>query len=135
MNKLQGSIKNITKDEAIQILEILADGVLLSAIRTEGNGVVSQLNIGDHVTVSFKETAMSISKNLSGEISIQNRFEVRIMSITTDRVLSKLFLDFKGRQLISVITTTSVKRMQLKPGDQVQGLVKTTDMLFSKIDS
>lgn len=135
MNKLQGSIKNITKDEAIEILEILADGVSLSAIRTEGNGVVSQLMIGDRVSVSFKETAMSISKNLSGEISIQNRFDVSIMSITMDKLLSKIFLDFKGRQLVSVITTASVKRMQLKPGDQVQGLVKTTDMLFSKLDS
>lgn len=135
MNKLQGSIRNITEDEAIQILEILADGILLSAIRTNRVGAGTQLKIGDRVSVSFKETAMSISKNLSGEISIQNRFDVSIKSITMDKVLSKLLLDFKEQQLISVITTASVKRMQLQPGDHVQGLVKTTDLLFSKIDS
>lgn len=135
MNKLKGYVQSIENDEAISIIKIEVEGNLVSAIRTELSESSAILEVGDSVMVSFKETAMSIGKNLSGELSIQNRFDVTIKAVTMHKVLTKITFDFRHRQLVSVITTASAKRMQLKPGDSVQGLVKTTDMLFTKTDT
>lgn len=134
MNKLKGFVRGIINDDDISIIEIMAEGVSLSAIRTKGGGSFA-INIDDQVIVSFKETAMSIGKNLSGELSIQNRFDLIIRSLTVGKVLTKILVDFGAHHFVSVITTASAKRMQLRPGDLVQGLVKTTDMLFSKTDT
>lgn len=135
MNKLSGVIKNITIDGAFQLVELRAQELRLCAINTEVDPGKSYLKEGDGVIIFFKETAMSISKNLSGEISIQNHFPCLVKSIETGQVLSKVQLAFKQQPLFSVITTASVKRMRLTPGDPVLGLVKTTDLHFSKIES
>ncbi|HTN37821.1 MAG TPA: TOBE domain-containing protein [Arachidicoccus sp.] len=135
MNKLKGYVQSIENDEAISIIKIEVEGSLISAIRTEEPESSAILEVGDSVMVSFKETAMSIGKNLTGELSIQNRFDVTIKAVTMHKVLTKITFDFRHHQLVSVITTASAKRMQLKPGDSAQGLVKTTDMLFTKTDT
>lgn len=131
MNKLTGTIQDIEIDGDISIINILIGNTSFSAI-TIDEALPMSLNLGDDVTMGFKETAMSIGKGISGGLSIRNRFKAVIKSLTTGKLLTKLVLDFQGHDLISVITTASAKRMNLQIGDQVEGLVKTTDMVFIK---
>jgi len=134
MNYLKGTIQKIETDKEISIIEFVAENKLFSAMAIEGTGRSPHLKVGDNVMMGFKETATSIGKDLSGELSIRNRFNVVIRSLTTDAALTKVVLDFQGHEFVSVITTASAERMELKPGDHVEGLVKTTDMILAKTD-
>lgn len=134
MNKITGIVRKIKTDEGLSWIALQVENLTLSAMMIEAAGRSLPLQEGDAVVVAFKETSMSIGKDLSGELSIRNRFDVVITSLTKSNVLTKLMLDFHGRQLVSVITTASAEQMQLAPGDRVTGLVKTTDMILMKKD-
>jgi len=41
-------------------------------------------------------------------------------------------LDYKGKDIISVITTRSTNKLDLKVGDEVQGLVKANEVTIMK---
>lgn len=127
MNHLQGTVRRIDADRDICLIEILVGETSISAL-TVNRGFQQ----GDDVSIAFKDTAMSIGKHVSGEFSIRNRFPLIITAVTVERVLTKVALDFGGTPLVSTITTASAERMQLKAGDRVEGLVKTTDMHLTK---
>lgn len=127
MNQLSGIVQGIKADQDISIVEINVEDTLFSALTVEKNVI-----IGDNVIMGFKETVMSIGKHLSGELSIHNRLDLVIGSLTMSEILTKVIFDFRGHELISVITTASAQRLQLDVDDHVEGLVKTTDMIFMK---
>jgi molybdopterin-binding protein len=76
----------------------------------------------------FKETEVSIGKNLSGEISLRNRIHATIKQIDKGAVLCKIILDYKEIEIGSVITTRSANKLQLNVGDRVVGLVKANEV-------
>jgi molybdopterin-binding protein len=127
MNHLKGVIQRIEADEDISLIEVLVQNSLFSALTMDKG-----FKVGDNVIVGFKETAMSIGKDTSGEFSIRNRFDLTVKSFTRGRVLTKVIVDFQGQELVSVITTASAERMKINTHDQVEGMVKTTDMVFIK---
>lgn len=127
MNHLKGVIQGIKADEDISLIEVLVRNRLFSALTMDQG-----FNVGDNVILGFKETAMSIGKGISGEFSIRNRFDLTVKSFTPGRVLTKVVVDFQGQELVSVITTASAERMKINIHDQVEGMVKTTDMVFVK---
>lgn len=132
MNKLKGIISEIQSDNGISLITIETSGTNITAIMVETANASSFLKPGDNMLVTFKETAMSIGKNISGEFSIRNRFEGEIAHIEKSRLLAKIILNFNQTQLVSVITTASAENLALHVGDYVTGLVKTTDIVLIK---
>ncbi|TAN02030.1 MAG: hypothetical protein EPN39_00685 [Chitinophagaceae bacterium] len=132
MNKLKGIISEIQSDNGISLITIETSGTNITAIMVETANASSFLKHGDNMLVTFKETAMSIGKNISGEFSIRNRFEGEIAHIEKSRLLAKIILNFNQTQLVSVITTASAENLALHVGDYVTGLVKTTDIVLIK---
>lgn len=132
MNKLKGIISEIQSDKGISLITIEASGLPVSAIMVEATNGQTLLKRGDNVMIMYKETAMSIGKNISGAFSIRNRFEAEITHIEKSSLLAKIILDFNQNQLVSVITSASAERLALKVGDSVTGLVKTTDIVLIK---
>lgn len=132
MNKLKGVISEIQSDGGILLITITVSGITISAIMVEATNASFSLKSGDTILVMFKETAMSIGKNISGEFSIRNRFEGEINHIEKSRLLTKIILNFNHIQLVSVITTASAEHLNLEVGDHVTGLVKTTDIILIK---
>lgn len=132
MNKLKGVISEIQSDNGISLITVQSTGINISAIMVEAINSPSSLEAGNSILVTFKETAMSIGKNLSGEFSIRNRFDGEIISIEKSNLLTRIILNFNQMQLVSVITTASAERLHLSVGDHVTGLVKTTDIILIK---
>lgn len=132
MNKLKGIISEIQSDNGISLITIETSGTNITAIMVETANASSFLKPGDNMLVTFKETAMSIGKDISGEFSIRNRFEGEIAHIEKSRLLAKIILNFNQTQLVSVITTASAENLALHVGDYVTGLVKTTDIVLIK---
>jgi len=132
MNKLLGKIMNIESSEHISIVDIDVEGDLFSSIIIETPETADYLKIGNEVFMLFKETEVSIGKALSGKLSLRNRLTSKIKTIEKGKVLTKIVLDYKGKDIVSVITTRSTNNLDLKVGDEVQGLVKANEVTIMK---
>ena len=64
--------------------------------------------------------------------SIRNKITGTIRDITWESVLSEIVIDTAIGPLAAVITTRSVREMQLKVGDSVSALVKATNVSIEK---
>jgi molybdopterin-binding protein len=64
--------------------------------------------------------------------SIRNRLRGTIEKIVSDKVVSEVVIRTKARDLTSIITTGSVKRMNLKQGDTVFAIIKATEVSVEK---
>ena len=72
------------------------------------------------------------SLNMSMETSIRNRIPGTIMAIISDNVVSELILRTASGDVTAIITTGSVKRMNLKVGDKVFAIIKATEVSIEK---
>jgi molybdopterin-binding protein len=64
--------------------------------------------------------------------SIRNRLPGTIERIVSDKVLSELVIRTAAGEVTSIITTGSVKRMNLKEGDTVFAIIKATEVSVEK---
>lgn len=132
MNKLKGKIMNIESSEHISIVDIDVEGDLFSSTIIETPETADYLRIGNEVFMLFKETEVSIGKALSGSLSLRNRLKSKIKAIEKGTILTKITLAYKGKSIVSIITTRSTNKLDLKVGDEVQGLVKANEVIIMK---
>jgi len=134
MNKLAGKIKSIKSDEHLSIIEMDVNGDTLKTIIIETESTVGFLKKGTPINLMFKETEVSIAKDFSGKISLQNKMKCIIKEIKKGFLLSSLILDYKGDQISSIITSAAVEQLSLKIGDEVTALVKTNEIIIAPDD-
>ncbi len=132
MNKLPGIISKIQQSGAILLVDVDVEGLLFSAMLIESVTQPEWLQIGNAIEVVFKETEVSLAKNLSGLISSRNRMKCVITQIERGELLSKIDLKFQRFQVSSAITTRSVDLLNLKVGDKVEALVKANEVSLMK---
>jgi len=65
--------------------------------------------------------------------SIRNRLPGTIEKIVSDKVVSEIVIRTAAGEVTSVITTSSVQRMNLKEGDQVFAIIKATEVSVEKV--
>lgn len=135
MNKLKAQIVHLETDGQISLVDLQAHGDLFSCVVIETPQTAEYLQIGHEVYILFKETEVSIGKNLSGQISLRNQIHSTIKRLDRGRVLTKLTLDYKGSEIGSIITTRSAERMKLQIGDAVVGLVKANEVSIMEGES
>lgn len=128
MNKLNGIVSAIEHNDTMALVDVMVENVNFSAILLETPVTAKYLHIGELVTLLFKETEVSLAKNLQGELSLRNRMTATVVGIEMGEILSAITLNFLDKKLVSVITTRAVKRLQLKVGDAVEALVKANEV-------
>lgn len=128
MNRLKAEITGIESGDHISLVELRAHGDPFSCVVIETPETAAYLRIGREVEILFKETEVSIAKNFAGEISLRNRIPGVIQKIDKGVVLARIVLDYRGLEIVSVITTRSAIRLKLQPGDHVIGLVKANEV-------
>jgi molybdate transport system regulatory protein len=64
--------------------------------------------------------------------SIRNRLPGIIEKIVSDKVVSEIVIRTAAGNVASIITTGSVKRMDLKEGDTVFAIIKATEVSIEK---
>ena len=64
--------------------------------------------------------------------SIRNRLPGTIEKIVSDKVVSEIVIGTAAGNVTSIITTDSVKRMDLKEGDTVFAIMKATEVSIEK---
>ncbi len=66
------------------------------------------------------------------KISGRNKLQATVKEVVKGAVMAKVVMDYKGDELVSVITVDSVEELDLKPGDSVTALIKATEMMVIK---
>jgi molybdate transport system regulatory protein len=125
MNRLRGTISAVESAGHVRLVDVNVNGAAFSAILLEAT---ERLHPGAAVTLAFKETEVSLAKNLSGLISLRNRLPAQVRAVEKGQVLAKVTLDYQGLDVVSIITTRSAERLDLKAGDAVEALVKANEM-------
>ncbi|MBB5022271.1 TOBE domain-containing protein [Desulfurispira natronophila] len=132
MNTLTGTISAIDSDGSLCLVDIEVAGQrTMSALVVETPGRCPWLHQGNKVEVLFKETEVSIARNLSGDISLRNRLPATVAAVRSEGMLAEISLDFAGQQIDSIITSRSARRMELQVGDRVEWLVKANEISLS----
>lgn len=134
MNKLTGIIRNVKSDTHMSIVEMEVKDTCLKTIVIETPSTAPFLQEGNAINVLFKETEVSIAKNHSGGISLQNKLECRITNIQKGKLLSKITLDFRGNDISSIITSAAVEQLALNVNDHVTALIKTNEIIIAPDD-
>ena len=65
-------------------------------------------------------------------IDIRNRLPGTIEKIVSDKVVSEVVIQTAAGVVTSIITTSSVERMNLKEGDAVFAIIKATEVSVEK---
>ena len=65
-------------------------------------------------------------------MSIRNRLPGTIEKIVSDKVVSEVVIRTAAGVVTSIITTSSVARMNLKEGDKVFAVIKATSVSLEK---
>lgn len=135
MNQLRGRIIAIESNDHVSLVDVEVSGDTFSAMLLETPESAPYLAIGNEVQVLFKETEVSLAKNLSGQISLRNRIKGRVRSVRSGLILSEVELDYRGQKLSSIITTRSIKRLDIKQGDEVEALIKANEVSLMEVCS
>ncbi|HKV44629.1 MAG TPA: TOBE domain-containing protein [bacterium] len=66
------------------------------------------------------------------EISARNQLRGRVTAISLDGVMGEVRIQIGAQELVSVITRASVERMDVKVGDEVLAVIKSTEVMIGK---
>jgi molybdopterin-binding protein len=66
------------------------------------------------------------------EISARNQLRGRVVDIKADGVMAEVTIAIGDQELVSVITSSSAKRLGLAKGDDVLAVIKSTEVMVAK---
>ena len=135
MNQLRGRIIGIESNDHVSLVDVEVSGDTFSAMLLETPDSAPYLAIGNEVQLLFKETEVSLAKNLSGQISLRNRVQGRVRAVRSGGILSEVLLEYRGQTLTSIITTRSIKRLDIQQGDEVEALIKANEVSLMEVSS
>jgi molybdate transport system regulatory protein len=128
VNKLTGTIILVESSPHMSMVDVDVKGDIFSSIVLETPASAPYLKQGNGISLLFKETEVSIGKNLTGLISLRNRFKATVKRLEKSDILTKVVLNYRSQEIISVISTRSVQKLGLIDGDAVEWLVKTNEV-------
>lgn len=126
MNRVVAKVVSLTGKGAINQLELISSGEKFKILTLK---LPSKIVVGSEVVLMFKESEVAIAIGNVGVISISNKIKGKIKEIKEGEIVTLLTLSTEiAIDLYSLITTSSVKTMNLKVGDDVFALVKANEI-------
>ena len=130
MSQLVATIKKINSVDNLNIVEFDFDGITLKMMSLD---LDKEIQINKKVKLSVKSSNVIIAKNLLGEISLSNQLVATIQSIENGELLSSVILKVNETIFESLITVDSSKRMNLQVGEEVQILIKASNLSIQEV--
>jgi len=130
MSHIIAQVQEIQSVQNLNIISLTCKDTPLKMMSLDLNGTITK---GSRVMLTCKPTAIAIAKDIQGELSFANQLHVNIISLEVGQLLCTLNLQFKEFVLESIITADSQKRMQLKKGDEVTALIKSSDLSIKEV--
>lgn len=133
-NQISGVIKEInTENVNAEICVKLKSGYTLVSNITKG--AVNNLNLkqNDEVTAIFKSNTVLVSTDTNLNISARNKFNGVIEAINEGEINSELIINIGNEDKIaSIITTNSIKTLNLNIGSKICAIIKASDVMIGK---
>ena len=123
-------IKEIKTIDSLNIVEFDFHGITLKMMSLE---LDSDITINKRVELLVKPSNVIISKNYMEEISLSNQFFAKILDIKDGELLSSLSLKAFDTFFESIITKTSKVKLDLKENDEVNILIKASDLSILRV--
>ncbi len=130
MNHIPAIITDIKSVDSINVVSFMAEGQNMRMMALE---LDEGLSIGSEVILGVKATHVALAKSLNGLMSISNQLDVCIERVDSGELLSSVKFRFAGTVLESIITKESVLRMELKEGENVIALVKSSELSIVEV--
>ena len=125
MNRINAIITAIESFENITIVNFEAAGQPMRMMALELN---KSLVVGSKVTLGVKASHIALAKELKGRLSISNQLSATIENVTNGKLLSSIKLSFGDHLLESIITRISAEEMDLRIGEKVIALIKSSEL-------
>ena len=132
MNILNGKITAVEVNGSLSSVAVVVDEILLKSIIIETPDTVSYLKVGHNIKVVFKETEVIIGIGKVSNLSLQNKIPGKVALIEKGTLISKITIETKIGNIVSVISTNAVNNLALKPGQDVTAMIKTNEILLSE---
>lgn len=65
-------------------------------------------------------------------LSARNQFKGTVKEVKLGNVMAEVVVSVGGIEIISAITRSSAESLQLKPGDSVTAIIKSTEVMIDK---
>lgn len=130
MSELIAVIDAIETHEHLNIVSLRCNDTPLKMMTLD---LSDETSIGKKVLLGCKPSAVALAKSFEGVISFSNRLECRIDAIKEGKLVTLVTLSFASATLESLITSQSLKRMQLRVGDSITAFIKASELSITKL--
>lgn len=125
---IKAKISAIDENDGVSVFEFNAANLSLKMLSLEN---LQNLKIGDEVRLNFKSSDIFVATSPLLNCSVSNEIKAQISSIQKGQITSSLHLNAGEFEFESIITTTSLKRLNLALGDQIYAYVKATSLYIA----
>ncbi len=132
-NQLLGTIELIEHGKINGSVYIkLKSGYTMVSVIT--NVAIENLNlqVGDEVIGIFKSSAVLLTTDISINISARNKLSGIVETINFGEVNSEVVVNLGGDLIASVITKNAAGNLDIKVGDKVTAIIKSSDVMIGK---
>ncbi len=130
MNKIVATIREIKNVDNLHIIKSDFFTQTLTMISLE---LPNDLKITSKVELGVKPTNVTIAKNFSGFISLDNQLFSSVVSIEEGKLLACVNLKIEDTVLQSIITLESLKNLELRVGDEVRVFIDASQLSIAKV--
>jgi molybdate transport system regulatory protein len=132
-NQIRGEIVSIDVGALNCNISIkLKSGNIIVSVITHMAYATLNLKVDDEVVAIFKSSTVMLSSDSNISISARNRLKGRVDKINISDINSEVVIDIGGDIVASIITTDSIKSMDIKKGDHITAIIKSSDVIIGK---
>ena len=125
---IKAKISAIDENDGVSVFEFNAANLSLKMLSLEN---LQNLKIGDEVRLNFKSSDIFVATSPLLNCSVSNEIKAQISSIQKGQITSSLHLNAGEFEFESIITTASLKRLNLALGDRIYAYVKATSLYIA----
>ena len=125
---IKAKISAIEQNNGVSVFEFSAQNLSLKMLSLEN---LQNLKIGDEVLLNFKSSDVFVATSPLLNCSVSNEIKAQISDIEQGQITSSLHLNAGKFEFESIISTASLKRLNLAPGDQIYAYVKATSLYIA----
>ena len=130
MNRFVAKVLDIQSKEGMNLVSFRFFSSKLTMVSLDLN---ENIKVGKDVLLSIKATNITLAKNFEGLLSFANKFTGKIVLIEQGEIISCISCDIGELVIEVIITTNSLKRMDLNLNEEVNLLFKATDLAILEV--
>ncbi|MDU8924376.1 TOBE domain-containing protein [Pasteurellaceae bacterium LIM206] len=131
-NQLPARVTSITNGAVNDLIKLrLNSGKELAVVITAGSTKALALSEGKDVVAIFKAPSVILSTDNDLILSARNQLTAQVVSITEGAVNAEVIVKTQGgAQIVAIITETSLKKLNLEVGSDVNVIIKASQVIL-----